>query len=142
MGKKVDFLDDSKKFRLFAVSKRLDNYGIHRLVPFNSDEFNQEFDEDCIDDELERLCGYLYGGAKCFEISDDICDYEGNIYIQFDPNNRNKNVIRDITGKIDTDPGNSKYYIFFNRRMRKEYLWVVVKQMPPPPRNHAYTGTF
>jgi len=124
----------STTFRLFVVSKHLDKDGLHKLIPFGPDEFNQEFDEDCIDDELDRLCDYLYGGAMCKEITEDMCDYEGNIYIQFSPNRRDKMTVPDIIGKIDSDPDNSKYYIFVHRDYRysydgrKEYLWVVAKQ--------------
>ena len=118
------FLTETKIVRLYAVSECPDDDGKFELMPFQWDEFNREFDENCLDDELNSLCEYLYDGARYFEITKELCGNDESIPIQID--GEVKFVIRDIVGKIDSDFDRSEYYIFVNKECT-EYCWVVAE---------------
>ena len=111
--------------RLFAVSETPNAEALYGLEPFDSDDFNKEFDFDNIDDELQALTDYLFDGGKHFQITEDHCDENGNVVIQSGGDNIE---IPNVVERIEADPEKSTYYIVVDRQYT-EYRWIVaVKQ--------------
>ena len=118
--------------RLFGVSKKPDKSGKFKLVPFDNDAFNKEFDAAKIENMLSDLTKALYpfeegrfGGSRWFQVCppdeyDE--DAEEVSCIEFDVYKRLE--ILDITDLIDVDSGIFQYFILVNGT-HTEYQWVV-----------------
>ena len=117
--------------RLYGITELPDENKLYACVPFQSDKFNKVFDGDKIDDELELLCDYLYGGGEYYPIDDEMHGDDGNIHIQVASDC--EIVIRDIS-KDFACTYMAEYYILVNEEST-EYCWIIAE-----PLKSVYSG--
>lgn len=123
----MKMLMKEEKYRLFQVADEVNEQGLYDLTPFDNEAYNREFDIHDLNDELDGLSNYMYGGGQFFEIADVIepgflieC-IDGKIRIHY---NDDVIKIRDITDQIDTDPDDSTFFILVSKDY-SEYSWIV-----------------
>ena len=130
-------LTETKMARLYVVSERPDDNGKFELMPFQWDEFNQVFDEKCIDKKLDDLCKYIYGTGKHFLVYDPNTGYNcrcmlreaGPIYLKIgDDKDKGCIVIPCIAGKcigikFPFKPQRVVYHMMVDSHYQK-YCWV------------------
>ena len=114
--------------RLYAVSETPNENGLYDLVPFDIEEpdFNQEFEKEDIDEELNALVDCLYGGGKWIKVDEttDVESKEGFHYIQV---GNDLVEVPDVLDKISADPDNSTTYLLVNRELT-EGAWIVAER--------------
>ena len=116
--------------RLYAVSETPNEAGQYDLVPFDFKEpdFNQEFEQENLNDELDALVDHLYGGGTWIEI-DETTDHEtcGEfLRIQI---GEDCIEVPDILDKINSDPDDSIFLLV--DRALKDGCFVVAERVTP-----------
>jgi len=114
--------------RLYAVSESPNEEGLYDILPFDGNEadFNQEFYQDELDEELDAMLDRFYGGGAYIKV-DETTDLEtcGKcIRLQI---GEDRIEVPDILGKINADPDNSTTYLLVNRAL-EEGCWVVAER--------------
>ena len=115
--------------RLYAVNEVANEDGHYDLVPFDGEvsDFNKEFEQEDLDDELDSLLDHLYGGGSYIEV-DENTDLEicgecirisvGGDYIEVPCN----------PDKINNDPDNSTIYLLVDQRL-EDGCWIVSERV-------------
>ena len=122
-------LNECFRMRFYAVSQKADESGFYTIEPFESEQFNQEFDFDDLDNELDCLRDYLYGDGTWYQIDDDAC-VDGIVCVQ--PSGSYPINIADIRDQIYCDEGSS-YFIIVDADCSK-CEWIVCE-----PQGSVYT---
>ena len=120
----MDNLVACRIVRFYGISKNPGKSKKFKLVPFENDVFNEDFDESDLDVILTDLVNDLYGqenGCHWFEIEEDMCD-GGTVSVEIDHHERFE--LRNIMDMIDVDPESSRFFILVSGG-RSNYDWVV-----------------
>ena len=114
--------------RLYAVSETPNRDGLYDILPFdgNESDFNQEFERENLDAELDAMVDRFYGGGTYIEVdeTDDLETCGECIRLQI---GEERIEVPDILGKINADPDNSTTYLLVNRTL-EEGCWVVAER--------------
>jgi hypothetical protein len=126
-------LSKSEVFRLYGVSVSPNESGEYQLEAFNDDAFNQDIDAEDLNETLNGLADATYGqGSRWYEVTDDSFDDNGKVCIEISDSARL--AIQDISGKVDTDPDHSRFYLLVDAQL-SEFCWVVAE-----PTGAVYSG--
>jgi len=116
--------------RLFDLDETPNEDGLHDLIPFDDTlaEFNEEFEEENLYEELDALVEHLYGGGGTYiEVNEDtVLETNGGfLRIQID---ESLIEIPDILDKINTDPDISTIYLLVNQELTTGD-WIVAEHI-------------
>jgi len=114
--------------RLHAVSETPNGNGMYDLVPFDFKEpdFNQEFEREDINDELDALVKYYYGNGAWVEVDETDVETCGEfVRIQV---GESLIEVPDILDKINSDPDISTTYLLVDRELT-EGCFVVAERI-------------
>ena len=115
------------KMRLYAVAETPNENGMYGLIPFDikGADFNQEFEDGSLDEELDALVDCLYGnGGRCIEV--DGTDVETNgkfLSLQIDDDYIE---VPDVLDKVNVD-ADARIYLLVDRAL-EDGTWVVAER--------------
>jgi len=114
--------------RLYAVSETPNEEGLYDILPFDGNEadFNQEFERENLDDELDAMVDRFYDGGTYIKVDETIDLETCGECIRLEIGDDRVEVL-DILGKINADPDNSTPYLLVNRTL-EEGCWVVAER--------------